>query len=381
MPVPDRPGVLAEVTTLAGELGVNIFDLEIAHSAEGDRGVLVLVVDAAAADRRARAARWPAAYRPVGCGRLLDDARSRSDGRPRRCTGRLRVPGDKSISHRALLLAALAEGTSTLRPVRRRRRGPHRGGGQRPWARPSTATTIDRWPRPPARARRRHRRRQLRAPASGCWPAAAPASPGSPCCRRRVDRPPADGPGRRPAPRHGRPGRRPRRRPAPAARRPRRRAARHRLRRCRWPAPRSSRRCCWPASAPSGDDDRARDRCRPGPTPRRCWPLPAPTSRSATRATVTRAPSALQPVRARRARRPVPGRLLGGGRLRHRPGSDVVVERRLRRPGPERLPRRARGAWARRSTSSRRDDQRGHHPRPVRRRCTPPRSAATRSPA
>jgi prephenate dehydrogenase len=47
--VPDRPGVLAEVTTLAGELGVNIYDLEIAHSAEGPRGVLVLVVDAAAA--------------------------------------------------------------------------------------------------------------------------------------------------------------------------------------------------------------------------------------------------------------------------------------------------------------------------------------------
>jgi prephenate dehydrogenase len=48
--VPDRPGVLADVTTLAGELGVNIYDLEIAHSAEGPRGVLVLVVDAAAAE-------------------------------------------------------------------------------------------------------------------------------------------------------------------------------------------------------------------------------------------------------------------------------------------------------------------------------------------
>ena len=48
--VPDRPGVLAEVTTLAGELAVNIYDLEIAHSAEGDSGVLVLVIDAAAAE-------------------------------------------------------------------------------------------------------------------------------------------------------------------------------------------------------------------------------------------------------------------------------------------------------------------------------------------
>jgi prephenate dehydrogenase len=46
IPVPDRPGVLAEITTLAGDLAVNISDLEIAHSAEGDRGVLVVVVDA-----------------------------------------------------------------------------------------------------------------------------------------------------------------------------------------------------------------------------------------------------------------------------------------------------------------------------------------------
>ena len=46
VPVPDRPGVVAEVTTLAGEMSVNIEDLEIAHSSEGDRGVLVLIVDA-----------------------------------------------------------------------------------------------------------------------------------------------------------------------------------------------------------------------------------------------------------------------------------------------------------------------------------------------
>lgn len=50
VPVADRPGVLAGVTTLLGEMGVNIYDLEIAHSAEGDRGVLVLVIDAAAAE-------------------------------------------------------------------------------------------------------------------------------------------------------------------------------------------------------------------------------------------------------------------------------------------------------------------------------------------
>jgi prephenate dehydrogenase len=50
VPVPDRPGVLAEVTTLAGRLGVNVVDVEIAHSLEGGRGVLVLVVAAIDAD-------------------------------------------------------------------------------------------------------------------------------------------------------------------------------------------------------------------------------------------------------------------------------------------------------------------------------------------
>lgn len=49
VPVPDKPGVLAEVTTLASRLGVNISDLEIAHSLEGQAGVLVLVVAEAGA--------------------------------------------------------------------------------------------------------------------------------------------------------------------------------------------------------------------------------------------------------------------------------------------------------------------------------------------
>jgi hypothetical protein len=32
------------VTTLLGELGVNIYDFEPVHSSEGDRGVLIMVV-------------------------------------------------------------------------------------------------------------------------------------------------------------------------------------------------------------------------------------------------------------------------------------------------------------------------------------------------
>ena len=64
VPVPDRTGVLAEVTTLLGQLGVNIFDLEIAHSAEGDRGVLLLLVDTGQADAACRAL-TTRGYRPA----------------------------------------------------------------------------------------------------------------------------------------------------------------------------------------------------------------------------------------------------------------------------------------------------------------------------
>jgi prephenate dehydrogenase len=63
VPVPDRPGSLAEVTTLASELGVNIEDIEIVHSAEGERGVLVIVVDAGRADLL-RGALLARSYRP-----------------------------------------------------------------------------------------------------------------------------------------------------------------------------------------------------------------------------------------------------------------------------------------------------------------------------
>ena len=64
VPVPDRTGVLAEVTTLLGELGLDIYDLEIAHSAEGDRGVLILLVDAGQSDV-ARGALLARGYRPA----------------------------------------------------------------------------------------------------------------------------------------------------------------------------------------------------------------------------------------------------------------------------------------------------------------------------
>jgi prephenate dehydrogenase len=50
IPIPDRPGGAAEVLTLAGELGVNAYDFEVVHSAEGDRGVIVLLIETAHAE-------------------------------------------------------------------------------------------------------------------------------------------------------------------------------------------------------------------------------------------------------------------------------------------------------------------------------------------
>ena len=44
IPIPDRPGVLAEVTTTVGAVGVNIEDLGIEHAPEGGRGVLRLAI-------------------------------------------------------------------------------------------------------------------------------------------------------------------------------------------------------------------------------------------------------------------------------------------------------------------------------------------------
>lgn len=45
IPILDRPGSAAEVFTLAAELGVNISNFEVVHSAEGDRGIAVVLVD------------------------------------------------------------------------------------------------------------------------------------------------------------------------------------------------------------------------------------------------------------------------------------------------------------------------------------------------
>ena len=64
IPIPDRPGAAAEVFTLAAELGVNIASFEVVHSVEGNRGVAVVLVDAAAAELY-RGGLIAAGYRPA----------------------------------------------------------------------------------------------------------------------------------------------------------------------------------------------------------------------------------------------------------------------------------------------------------------------------
>ncbi len=51
LPIPDRPGEIAAIATLAAELDVNILDLDITHSGEGRRGIMLLVIDEAQSER------------------------------------------------------------------------------------------------------------------------------------------------------------------------------------------------------------------------------------------------------------------------------------------------------------------------------------------
>ncbi len=50
IPVPDTPGQIAAIATLATDLDVNIHDLELTHSGEGGKGVMILLTDAEVKD-------------------------------------------------------------------------------------------------------------------------------------------------------------------------------------------------------------------------------------------------------------------------------------------------------------------------------------------
>ena len=64
VPIPDEKGALARITTLAAELDVSIVDIEIAHSLEGQDGVLILLVEEIHGERL-RAGLLAAGHRPA----------------------------------------------------------------------------------------------------------------------------------------------------------------------------------------------------------------------------------------------------------------------------------------------------------------------------
>ncbi len=51
VPIADQPGELSSITRLATDIDVNIYDIEIAHSAEGKGGVVILIVPEATGER------------------------------------------------------------------------------------------------------------------------------------------------------------------------------------------------------------------------------------------------------------------------------------------------------------------------------------------
>ena len=99
--VPNRPGVVAELALALGRAGVNITDMALYPAPDMSEGVVALWIagDDPAAPRRGarREARLPGGPRV--------NARFDPSGPLR---GRLAPPPDKSISHRAALLAAMA---------------------------------------------------------------------------------------------------------------------------------------------------------------------------------------------------------------------------------------------------------------------------------
>ena len=272
VPVPDRTGVIAEITVLAAELGINIVDLEIAHSVEGDRGVLVLVVDTAVGAHPAGhpvGPGLPGHQHPGGTDPMTGPPTTGTGARaapaPSRCAGAApdrHRRGPRGQVHLPPGPAPGRPGRGDLdhhRPVRRGRRGPHR--------RPRSAALgagVER------DGTTRHRDRGA---GRGCTPRADPSTwatrapgmrllagvaatlagtttltgddslRGRPMDRVAEPLDPDGGPGDRAAASSCLP-------PLDRHRRARCRAS---TTRPRWPAPRSSRPSCWPGWPPTGE--------------------------------------------------------------------------------------------------------------------------------
>ena len=161
--VPDRPGVLAGITQALGAERINIEDFELRHFSPERGGVLTMLVSGA--DEAARAATlleaqgYGVSVSPVLAVRIEPAASVQ---------GGVALPGDKSISHRAVLVGASPRAS--------------------PWSRVSVA------PATPSRRSRRCGRS-----ASGSTRTATPCGspvPGCATCRRRKGRSTAATPAR-----------------------------------------------------------------------------------------------------------------------------------------------------------------------------------------
>ena len=104
-----------------------------------------------------------------------------------RAVGTVRTPGEKSISHRAVLLGALAEGTSVVRglsdgaDVAASLAAVEAMGAGRGAPRADGIGRRARRPRPAAPPRRGRSTAGTRARRCACWPAWSPGSTGRPC--------------------------------------------------------------------------------------------------------------------------------------------------------------------------------------------------------
>ena len=108
--LPDRPGVLAGIFQALGAERINVEDFEMDHLSTDRGGTLSVIV---AGRGRGRARRHPARGAGVRRRRRARDRRMRVEPLTR-LVGHIAVPGDKSISHRAVLLGAICDGETRI---------------------------------------------------------------------------------------------------------------------------------------------------------------------------------------------------------------------------------------------------------------------------
>ena len=106
---PTGPGVLAAITQALGAERINIEDFELQHISPERGGTLTLLVTGEGEAARAAELLESQGY---GVARLGARVRIEPAGM---LVGAIAVPGDKSISHRALLIGALCEGETLVR--------------------------------------------------------------------------------------------------------------------------------------------------------------------------------------------------------------------------------------------------------------------------